>query len=384
MKSSDIFPRTEYAQHLAEWLLKPSVLQESIRLGLFLAGERGTGKTTFVHQDLLPALRALAGEVVCVELELVGADQVMALVKTKLNEVGVGKMSALLAETRPYALRDTSRRPTPVILPAGADLVLTIRAIIDQRKTSVVLVLDDVQRLYGNPAGQAQLQALKAVRDEINRNPNPAGYFLVVGVGSPEPLLRDMTISRSQPFLGAVCNRLEPLGQAYVDWAVSRWQAEARIQWPGATDLLAGFQKLGHRPASWRTALNIFQSKERANDQAFLTICETMAWAGAQADLQALQRMGKLAEAIFDELVRGASQKGVFAEASLTSFQQTLGSDVTVTKSKVQRVTTQMLEAGLIVREGKGKYVVADPLLVKVWSRGRDLALSDEVEPRQR
>jgi hypothetical protein len=373
MKSSDVFPRTEYAQRLAERLLKPGVLQESIRLGLFLTSERATGKTTFVQHDLLPALRALAGEVVSIELGLVGADHVLALVQEKLKEVGTANsMSATLGRGLATLRGDTSQGPTSVTVPADADLVATIRAFIDQRKRSVVLVLDDVQKLCGNRAGKVLLETLKAVRDDINRNPNAPGYFLVVGVGSPERLLRDMTIKRSEPFFWAECHLLEPLGQAYVDWAAGRWQAEARIQWPDASELWAGFKTLGHRPALWRSALSFFQSEEKTNDQAFLSICETMVWATAQADLQAIPRMGKLAEAIFDELVRGNSQNGLFTEATLSSLRQMLGSEANVTKSKVQNATGQLLDAGLIVQQGKGRYAVADPLLVKVWLAGRD------------
>jgi hypothetical protein len=52
-----IFHRPEYARTLAQQLLEPRPLDEVLRSGLFLYSNRGMGKTTFVLQDFIPALR---------------------------------------------------------------------------------------------------------------------------------------------------------------------------------------------------------------------------------------------------------------------------------------------------------------------------------------
>ena len=41
---------------MASQLLHPGVLDEGLRSGLFLSGLRRTGKTTFLRNDLIPAL----------------------------------------------------------------------------------------------------------------------------------------------------------------------------------------------------------------------------------------------------------------------------------------------------------------------------------------
>jgi hypothetical protein len=51
-----IFRRPELAAQLASRLLHPSVLDEGLRSGLFLSGQRRTGKTTFLRNDLIPEL----------------------------------------------------------------------------------------------------------------------------------------------------------------------------------------------------------------------------------------------------------------------------------------------------------------------------------------
>lgn len=55
MPSDDVFQRPDYADELAQDLLIPSPLKQ-VRSGVFLSGIRRVGKTTFMRQDLIPAL----------------------------------------------------------------------------------------------------------------------------------------------------------------------------------------------------------------------------------------------------------------------------------------------------------------------------------------
>lgn len=41
---------------MARQLIHPDVLSEGLRSGLFISGQRRTGKTTFLHNDLIPVL----------------------------------------------------------------------------------------------------------------------------------------------------------------------------------------------------------------------------------------------------------------------------------------------------------------------------------------
>jgi hypothetical protein len=53
---SPIYHRPDLAHDMATQLLSPGVLDQGLRSGLFLSGLRRTGKTTFLRQDLIPAL----------------------------------------------------------------------------------------------------------------------------------------------------------------------------------------------------------------------------------------------------------------------------------------------------------------------------------------
>lgn len=65
---SSIFQRPELAESMANQLLNPGVLDEGLRSGLFLSGLRRTGKTTFLRNDLIPALEEAGALVIYVDL----------------------------------------------------------------------------------------------------------------------------------------------------------------------------------------------------------------------------------------------------------------------------------------------------------------------------
>jgi hypothetical protein len=65
---SSIYRRPQLAASMAKQLLRPGVLDEGLRSGLFLSGQRRTGKTTFLITDLIPALQAAGAVVIYVDL----------------------------------------------------------------------------------------------------------------------------------------------------------------------------------------------------------------------------------------------------------------------------------------------------------------------------
>ena len=65
---ADVFRRPSLAAELASRLLRPGVLDEGLRSGLFLSGLRRTGKTTFLRTDLVPELEDQGALVIYVDL----------------------------------------------------------------------------------------------------------------------------------------------------------------------------------------------------------------------------------------------------------------------------------------------------------------------------
>jgi predicted AAA+ superfamily ATPase len=68
MTEDPFFHRPQYANDLTQQLLKPTALQLQVRSGVFLSGIRRIGKTTFLRQDLIPALESMQALVIYVDL----------------------------------------------------------------------------------------------------------------------------------------------------------------------------------------------------------------------------------------------------------------------------------------------------------------------------
>src|ERR1700676_21897 len=111
---SEIFHRRPLAEEMAAQLLRPGVLDQALRSGLFLSGVRRIGKTTFLKQDLIPALETDGAIVIYVDLwsDTTVSPSVLLqrAVRTKLGEPG----GVTLADAF-----------TEVVEQAGTDLVLS-------------------------------------------------------------------------------------------------------------------------------------------------------------------------------------------------------------------------------------------------------------------
>src|ERR1051325_5051328 len=88
---AEIFHGPKLAQEMAAQLLRPGALDQALRSGLFLSGVRRTGKTTFLKQDLIPALEADGAIVIYVDLwsdtSVSPCDLLQRAVRTKFGEL---------------------------------------------------------------------------------------------------------------------------------------------------------------------------------------------------------------------------------------------------------------------------------------------------------
>jgi hypothetical protein len=100
---ADVFRRPRLAAELASRLLRPGVLDEGLRSGLFLSGLRRTGKTTFLRTDLVPELEDQGALVIYVDLwsdtKASPAALVQAAVRQTLGQLATPS-SPLLARLR--------------------------------------------------------------------------------------------------------------------------------------------------------------------------------------------------------------------------------------------------------------------------------------------
>ena len=232
----EVFRRPLLAAELAERLLRPGVLDEGLRSGLFLSGLRRTGKTTFLRTDLVPELEAQGALVIYVDLwsdtKASPAALVQAAVCQTLSQL-VTPSSPLLARLSRIKGLDLGGmgfrfgfQLDQLGEAGGATLAQAFTEVVDQSGSDVVLIIDEVQQAITTDEGNQMLLALKAARDAINPRPGTPGYFLFLGTGSHRALVSELTARRNQAFAGATSLPYPVLDQEYVRHVLERLRSE--------------------------------------------------------------------------------------------------------------------------------------------------------------
>ncbi|MBW8463322.1 MULTISPECIES: ATP-binding protein [unclassified Acidovorax] len=372
------FRRTALAEQMAQQLLRPSFLDTSLRSGLFLSGQRRVGKTTFLATDLIPALEALGAIVVYVDLwsqpQANPADLVHEAIRKTLKELQIPGSSILkrLKEVTNleagaagfkfgFKLADVGKDD-------GVSLAQAFQELIDQAKTDVVLIVDEVQHALGSADGDHLLHALKAARDATNTRPGTPGHFLFIGTGSHRARVQELTLKGNQAFNGAVTNEFPVLGRDFIDYVLAQVRPQLGAMLPSAEVTEAAFRSMGSRPEELMKALNVLRSlpPDALPDEHLPTIAQSLGAAAADVELQKVEAMGPLAEAVFSRICSiGGDVKGVFTGEALKAYAAQIGREVTA--QEVQGIIGAMTSANLLMRVKHGHYGVTDPFVEKAW-----------------
>lgn len=372
------FRRTALAAQMAQQLLRPSFLDTSLRSGLFLSGQRRVGKTTFLATDLIPALEALGAIVVYVDLwsqpQANPADLVHEAIRKTLKELqipGSGILKRLKEVTNleagaagfkfGFKLADVGKDD-------GVSLAQAFQELIDQARTDVVLIVDEVQHALGSADGDHLLHALKAARDAINTRPGTPGHFLFIGTGSHRARVQELTLKGNQAFNGAVTNEFPVLGRDFIDYVLAQVGPQLSAMLPSAEVTEAAFRSMGSRPEELMKALNVLRSlpPDALPDEHLPTIAQSLGAAAADVELQKVEAMGPLAEAVFSRICSiGGDVKGVFTGEALKAYAAQIGREVTA--QEVQGIIGAMTSANLLMRVKHGHYGVTDPFVEKAW-----------------
>ncbi|KEF40744.1 MAG: ATPase [Cyanobium sp. CACIAM 14] len=378
---AEVFRRPQLAAELARRLLEPGVLDEGLRSGLFLAGMRRTGKTTFLRTDLVPELEARGAVVIYVDLwsdtKVSPAALVHAAVRRTLAELAA-PASPLLARLRRIRGLDLGGmgfrfgfQLEELGEAGGATLAQAFSEVVDQAGGDVVLIVDEVQQAITTEEGNQMLLALKAARDAINPRPDTPGHFLFLGTGSNRALVSELTARRNQAFAGATSLSYPVLGEDYVRHVLERLEATGVTLRPSLQAACRAFETLGHRPEEFLRALSQLQAGSSrgsglAPDQLLPVIAATLRGAAADLELQKVEQIGGLAVVIFDRVARSEGPaRWIFSAESAAAYGQAIGREVRV--EEIQPVVNELLAANVLMRLGHGRYGVTDPCVQEIW-----------------
>lgn len=380
----DLFHRPALAEQMAKQLLEPGLLDQGLRSGLFLSGLRRTGKTTFLRQDLIPALEAKGAIVIYVDLwadtkadpaTLVHAAIRRALADLQAPGSGVlGRLARLKGIDVGAAGFKFGFQLSEVGAKGGVTLAEALTEVIELARTDLVLIVDEVQQALAGDDGAQMLLAIKAARDAINPRPDTPGHFLFIGTGSHRAQVVGMTLQGKHAFAGATSVEYPTLDGDYVAYVLQGIAEEGAPVLPSLPVATAAFNLLGRRPEELIRALRQLQREDPAEaDRLLPVIAATLKGAAADVELRKLEDLGVLAGAIFDRVARvEGDASGLFTADALAEYTATVGREVTA--DQVQRVSEELRDANLIVRKGHGTYAVTDPFVQQAWRERKALA----------
>lgn len=376
---SQIYSRPQLAADMAKQLLQPTALDLGLRSGLFLSGIRRIGKTTFLRNDLIPALEGLGAVVVYVDLwsepQTSPSRLVQSAVSKTLKELLTPGSHALTAlkKVKGAELEGFGFKFGFQIDTVGQDDSLTLAQVftelVVQAKTDVVLIIDEVQHALASEDGGNLLLSLKAARDAINPRTDLPGHFVFIGTGSHKAMIGEMAARKNQAFAGAHSAEYPVLNGDYIEFLLNSLERDGFTELPSKAVTVDAFKTLGNRPEEIIRALGIAirsTSSTTKPDDVLPAIALALRTAAADVELSKVESLGPLAEAIFDRIASAkAGIRGLYSAEAAADYSAMLGREVRI--EEIQPVAMDLLNANLLIRRGHGLYEISDPFVKEVW-----------------
>lgn len=380
-----LYHRPALAAEMAEQLIHPGALGEGLRSGLFVSGLRRTGKTTFLVADLIPALEARGAIVIYVDLwsdvQANPSQLVRQAIRATLGELAspvaaiwsrIKKISALEVASHGLKFKFALDKLGEL---GGVTLADALTQVVDQARTDVVLIVDEVQHARSSDNGSEMLFSLKAARDAINARPDTPGHFLFIGAGSHRALVNELTSRRNQAFAGATSVAYPVLDGEYVEYVLRRLADESPEGLPTLAAASRAFELLGHRPEELMKALRLLRqagASEAPADQRLEWIARTLRMSAADVEITRIEQLGGLAVAVFDRIATSREDaRGLFSAEAAAGYSKAIGREVRI--EEIQPVVNTLLSENLILRKSHGVYTASDPLVPEAWQERRRL-----------
>jgi hypothetical protein len=332
------------------------------------------GKTTFLKFDLIPELEKQGAIVIYVDLwvqpQANPADLVIGEIRKTLQDLSTPQ-SALLAKFKAVSHVEVGAGGFKFGLkldrlgkPEGTTLAQAIMELVDQARTDVVLIIDEVQHTLGAQQHSDLLFALKAAREAVNKRADTPGRFIFIGTGSHRAQVQELIVRGNQAFQGAESREFPVLGQDYVQFMLDQVRPQLGDMTPSLPVAYAAFQQLGNKPEELTKALQALRNASPSiqADEQLPIIVKTLKLSAGDVELARLEQLGSLAGEVFSRVCSAeSSAKGLYSAKALADYGQALGRGVTATD--VQSAILALSDANLVMRKDHGRYEVTDPFV---------------------
>jgi len=364
----EFFRREELATNLAKKVLEVSPTSASSS-GLFLAAPRRTGKSTFLREDLRPALEKEGALVLYVDLwEDRSADPgetIVHMVRAELaKHEGVITRLARSAGMEKVSVGGLSFSLDRIGLGDGISLSTALAELSDEVKRPIALVIDEAQQAIASEKGNDALFALKAARDELNSSRHFG--LRVVATGSNRDKLAMLRAGRDQAFMGAPLINFPTLGMDYVQWFCHRLNLGAPLDPARVYEL---FKRASFRPELLGAAADAVRFEfGLPPDQVSTRFAEAIDEQIAESEREQLRVVHNLTPPQSTVLrvmaVRG-EKFAPFEAATIESYNAVLQAtspnvDAKIDVSGAQQALAALQEKALVWRAARGVYALEE------------------------
>lgn len=377
MNQEQFFRRTDLAEQLASQVLAAGQ-PTSTSSGVFLSAPRRTGKSTFLREDLRPALEAKGAFVLYVDLwsdkRADPGDLIVAAVRTALSKFD-GVLKQLAKRT---GLRDIGAGPVTFSLDTvgiGSKLSMSdaLAELSDELKRPIVLIIDEAQHAIVSEKGYDALFALKAARDELNSS---AHYGLrVVATGSNRDKLAMLRNSKEQAFFGAPLVEFPPLGRDFVQWFCARSNFGVPLNPESVWTL---FERASFRPELLGAAADqlrfVFGLEKNDVGTRFAEAVESQIEDAEAQAFRVVISLTPLQSAVLRVLANRQQTYAPFTAEAMTAYQAVLNAispteRLSPDTSNVQQALTALQDKMLVWKERRGVYALEDSATTELLKR---------------
>ena len=392
MSQHKFFRRTNLADQLAGQVLaagQPS----SASSGVFLSAPRRTGKSTFLREDLRPALEAKGAFVLYVDLwsdkQADPGDLIVGAVRIALSKFD-GVLRRLAKKS---GLTDVNAGPVTFSLNAigiGSQLSMSdaLAELSDELKRPIVLIIDEAQHSIVSEKGYDALFALKAARDELNSTFHHG--LRIVATGSNRDKLAMLRNSKDQAFFGAPLVEFPPLGTDFIEWFCDRTDFGAPLDPEMVWDL---FQRASFRPELLGAAADqlrfVFGIEAEQVGNRFAEAVESQITDGETQSLRVLNSLTPLQSAVLRVLASRQQNYAPFTAETMSSYRAVLNAispddQLVPDTSNVQQALAALQDKMLVWKERRGIYALEDSATAVLLERhGMLTPVPQETGPAQ-
>lgn len=361
--SISIFHRAELAASLAD-----RIVSDKGASGIFLAGLRRTGKSTFIREDLAPLLRLRGADVIYVDLWADRAQDPGNLISRAIAEHIRAREGIIMQMARKGGFESVTLGGVKLALDKigigqGETLSRALQALSIETRRLIVMVVDEAQHAQTTEAGNAAMYALKAARDELNSS--AFSGFRLVATGSNRDKLAILVTGKDQAFLNAKLVDLPHLGQDYLNWVQTRFNHGVK---PSMSALNDAFTICSYRPEILADVLDDLElelklTSDNIDDHLRSRVKQKLG-IYRQAFMQIFDNLPTLQAAVIQTMAEMGHDFAAFKQATMARYVticcQRSSETVNVESTSVQYALDTLREKQLVWKSARGVYAIED------------------------